>query len=222
MIPPFGFELGNRGLFRAYHTSEFQGGKMKKSPSCTSLRLAVVDMAPRDYSELLAATGAPGVSLHFLVSGNDALQFARRWQAGLWLVNSQLCDMTGFELAETLRSTRPSALIFIIGDQYRLADELQTLSMGLAKYLCKPLEPSWVLPHEGESCIPLPMLRVAAHAPAAATKSAQRDFDTLRFSAAAGRPSLVRQWPGNSSLCRRRGAAAGGMRPTGWYSRISR
>ena len=34
--------------------------------------------------------------------------------------------------------------------------------MGLAKYLCKPLEPSWVLPHEGESCIPLPMLRVAA------------------------------------------------------------
>jgi CheY-like chemotaxis protein len=120
-----------------------------------TVRLAVVDSTPADYAGLLAATGTVGVSLHFLFSGYDALNFARRWQMSLWIVNSRLCDMSGFELSQKLRSQRPNASIFIIGDEYQMADELQTMTQGLTKYLCKPLEPSWVLPPEDESCIPL-------------------------------------------------------------------
>jgi hypothetical protein len=74
---------------------------------------------------------------------------------GLWIINRQLCDMSGFELAGKLRSQRPNATIFIIGDEYQMADELQTMTLGLAKYLCKPLEPTWVLPMRNASCIPL-------------------------------------------------------------------
>ena len=120
-----------------------------------SVRVAVVDSAPEDYADLLAATGSPGISLHFLFSGCDALNFARRWQMNLWIVNSRLCDMTGFDLAQKLRSQRPNASIFIIGDEYQLADELRTMTQGLTKYLCKPIEPSWVLPREDGECIPL-------------------------------------------------------------------
>jgi len=132
---------------------------MYKSLSPRSIRLAIVDSEPQDYCDLLAAAGTPGVSIHFLFSGNDALLFARRWITGLWVINSRLADMSGFELAHMLRSLRPNALIFMIGDEYALADELKTLTMGMAKYLCKPLEPSWVLPNFHESCIPLPELQ---------------------------------------------------------------
>ncbi len=127
-----------------------------------AVRLAIVNSVPEDYADLLAATGTPGVSLHFLFSGCEALNFARRWQMTLWIVNSRLCDMSGFELGQKLRSQRPNASVFIIGDEYRLADELQTMTQGLTKYLCKPLEPSWVLPREDESCIPMPASRDAS------------------------------------------------------------
>ena len=156
---------------------------MQKSPASASVRLAIVDSAPQDYGHLLEAAGAGqplagGVSLHFLVSGRDALQFARRWRAGLWVVNCQLNDMSGFALAETLRSTRPSALIFLIGDDNRLPDELQTLEMGFAKYLYKPLEPHWVLPHAVKSCIPLAAFRSPVR-PARAASTVQAALEKV-------------------------------------------
>ena len=126
------------------------------STSKPSVRVVIVDSVPQDYEALLAAAGTPGVSIHFLSSGRDALRFARRFESGLWVINTELPDMTGFDLATMLRSIRRSALVFIIGDEYRLDDELQALTLGLAKYLCKPLEPSWVLPQRGDFCIPLP------------------------------------------------------------------
>jgi DNA-binding response OmpR family regulator len=130
-----------------------------KLPSAPSIRITIVDSAPQDYVALLAAADAPGVSIHFLSSGNDALRFARRCHSELWVINSQLPDMSGFDLAEMLRSVRRSTLVFLIGDEYRLDDEMQALTLGLAKYLCKPLEPSWVLPHRRDFCIPLPRRR---------------------------------------------------------------
>ena len=96
------------------------------------------------------------MSIHFLSSGRDALRFAKRFESGLWVINTELPDMTGFDLATMLRSIRRSALVFMIGGEYRLDDEMQALTLGLAKYLCKPLEPSWILPHSRDFCIPLP------------------------------------------------------------------
>ena len=127
-----------------------------------SIRVAIVDLAPQDYQALLASAGTPGVSFHFLFSGNDALRFAKRQQSGLWVINTQLCDMSGFDLAEMLRAVRPAGLVFIIGDKYCLDDEMQALTQGFAKYLCKPLEPSWLLPDSQDFCIPLPANRFSA------------------------------------------------------------
>ncbi len=124
-----------------------------------SIRVSIVDSSPEDYNALLAVAGTPGVSIHFLSSGNDALRFARRYHPGLWVINTHLSDMSGFDLAEMLRSMRPSTLVFIIGDEYRLDDEMQALTLGMAKYLCKPLVPSWILPQSQDFCIPLPACR---------------------------------------------------------------
>ena len=54
---------------------------------------------------------------------------------------------------------RPSAVVFMIGDEYRLDDEMQTLSLGLAKYLCKPLEPPGFFPIAGISAFLCPPSR---------------------------------------------------------------
>jgi CheY-like chemotaxis protein len=124
-----------------------------------SIRVAIADSAPEDYDALLAAAGTPGVSIHFLSSGNDSLRFAKRCHAGLWVINTRLPDMSGFDLAEMLRAVRPSALVFMIADEYRLDDEVQALTLGLTKYLCKPLDPAWVLPQSRDFCIPLPIYR---------------------------------------------------------------
>jgi CheY-like chemotaxis protein len=124
-----------------------------------SVRVVIVDAMPQDYEALLAAADTPGVSIHFLLSGSDALRFARRYPSQLWVINARLPDMSGFDLAEMLRSTRRSALVFIIGDEYCLDDEIRALTLGLAKYVCKPLEPSWILPHSRDFCIPLPAPR---------------------------------------------------------------
>jgi CheY-like chemotaxis protein len=124
-----------------------------------SLRVAVVDSTPQDYHGLLAAAARPGVSVHFLSSGNDSLRFSRRVPTVVWLVNTSLPDMSGFDLADMLRSIRPSALVFMIGDAYSLDDEMQALTLGLAKYLCKPLEPSWIIPQSRDFCIPMPQGR---------------------------------------------------------------
>jgi CheY-like chemotaxis protein len=141
-----------------------------------TVRLAVVDSTPEDYVDLLAATGTPNISLHFLFSGCNAINFARRWQMSLWVVNARLCDMSGFELAKKLRWQRPNATVFIIGNEYDLADELQTMTLGLTKYLCKPLEPSWVLPRADESSIPFSAAQDAPRPRSYATTNGQPNF----------------------------------------------
>ncbi len=169
-----------------------------KPLSVRSMRITIVDSSPEDYIALLAAADAPGVSIHFLMSGNDALRFARRYHSGLWVINSQLPDMTGFDLAEMLRSLRRSALVFLIGDEYHLDDEMQALTMGLAKYLCKPLEPSWILPHRRDFCIPLPgcrnlsrALRVVAPAEYDESKYTVKAFSLSRGSEEEGEKQVI-------------------------------
>ncbi len=130
-----------------------------KSPLIPSIHIAIVDSTPQDYISLLFAAQSPGVSIHFLLRGNDALRFAKRYHSVVWVINSRLPDMTGFDLAEMLRTVRRSAAVYLICDEYREEDEMRALTLGLAKYLCKPLEPSWVLPHRRDFCIPLPTCR---------------------------------------------------------------
>jgi CheY-like chemotaxis protein len=120
-----------------------------------SLRVAIVDPTPQDYLGLLSSAGRAGESIHFFSSGNDALRFSRRMPSVFWVINTELHDMSGFDLATMLRSVRPTAHVFIIGDSYCLDDEIQALTLGLAKYVCKPLEPSWIFPQDQDFCIPM-------------------------------------------------------------------
>ena len=119
-------------------------------------RIAIVDQDAAAYDNLLHPADGSRQSVHFLAKANDALWLSRCWPVDLWLINPVLPDMSGFELAELLHRRTPGVRIFIVGDEYSPKDELQTLSLGLTKYLCKPLDPA--------------LIRAAAQRPAAAAR----------------------------------------------------
>ena len=84
------------------------------------------------------------MNVHFLSRGSDAIRFGQGWLVNLWLIATDLPDMSGFDLAQMLRHRKPGVRIFIVGNEYDVEDEIETLSLGLTKYLCKPLDDSWI------------------------------------------------------------------------------
>jgi DNA-binding response OmpR family regulator len=55
-------------------------------------------------------------------------------------VNVELQGMNGFELVEMLRPFPGGTTVCIVGDNYAVDDEVQALSLGVHRYLCKPLD----------------------------------------------------------------------------------
>ena len=107
--------------------------------------IGIVDSDPSAYDDLLAAVDGSELRVCFLSAGNEALRIARRSSVGLWIINTRLPDMSGFDLAEMLRRGKPGVRVFMVSDAYSVDEELQTLTLGLVKYLCKPVDPSWIL-----------------------------------------------------------------------------
>ena len=104
--------------------------------------IMVVDGNSSDYEELFDSTNLDSMEVRLLPGGRAALREARFSAVDLWIVNVRLPDMSGFDLA-TMVPLGPA--VFMVADEYRAEDELRTLSLGLARYLCKPLNVSWVL-----------------------------------------------------------------------------
>jgi CheY-like chemotaxis protein len=123
--------------------------------------IVIVDPVCDRYGDFVEAAQAGHVSLHFCVDGRSAVRLARRFRADVWLVASELPDMSGFDLLEMLsphvlqgdvdpllagsrislgsvgRSMRSG--IFVMSDDYRLEDEQRALSSGVAGYLVQPV-----------------------------------------------------------------------------------
>jgi DNA-binding response OmpR family regulator len=104
----------------------------------------VVDPNHEDYADLLAAAHAAGLNIRILSTASAALRYARRCRGGLWIVNTQLPDMNGFDLAQMLLHRFFDLRVFMVGDDYDVEEELQTLALGLSMYVCKPLTAEWI------------------------------------------------------------------------------
>jgi len=133
----------------------------------TSLRalgireVVVVDGNCDRYADFVQAAQAGEVGLHFCVDGQSAMRLARRFRADVWLVASDLPDMSGLDLVEMLsphvlqggvdplRSGAAVSLdrlghgmrsgIFVISDSYSVEDEQRALMSGVAGYLVRPV-----------------------------------------------------------------------------------
>jgi CheY-like chemotaxis protein len=123
--------------------------------------IVIVDAACDRYGDFVKAAQAGDVGLHFCCDGRSAVRMARRFRADVWLVSSELQDMSGFDLLEMLsphvvqgdvdpmlagsrislgrigEATRSA--VFIVGDEYRLEEEQRALASGIAGYLVRPV-----------------------------------------------------------------------------------
>jgi len=123
--------------------------------------IVIVDPACDRYVDFVQAARAGEVGLHFCSDGRSAVRMARRFRADVWLVSTELSDMSGFDLLEMLLphvthgdvdpmlSGAPISLgrlgegarsaIFMVANDYRLDDEQRTLASGIAGYLVRPI-----------------------------------------------------------------------------------
>lgn len=133
-------------------------------PSLRSLginEIVIVDPACDRYADFVEAARAGEVGLHFCSDGRSAVRMARRFRADVWLVSTELADMSGFDLLEMLSmhvvhgdvdpmlsGSRISlgrlgegqrSAIFMVADDYRLEDEQRALISGIAGYLVRPI-----------------------------------------------------------------------------------
>lgn len=99
--------------------------------------IAVADPRPRDYRDLTQLAGEHGWHVHFMTTGGAAIQLARRGYPALWMINTRLPDMCGFELVELLRVEAREPRVFAVADQYRAEDERHACQRGADMFLCK-------------------------------------------------------------------------------------
>ncbi len=123
--------------------------------------IVIVDPACDRYGDFVQAARGGEVGLHFCSDGRSAVRMARRFRADVWLVSTELADMSGFDLLEMLLphvthgdvdpmlSGAPISLgrlgegarsaIFMVAEDYRIEDEQRTLVSGVAGYLVRPI-----------------------------------------------------------------------------------
>ena len=123
--------------------------------------IVIVDPACDRYPDFVQVARSGEVGVHFCSDGRSAVRMARRFRADVWLVNTELTDMSGFDLLEMLLphvthgdvdpmlSGAPISLdrlgegarsaIFMVTDEYRVEDEQRTLLAGVAGYLVRPI-----------------------------------------------------------------------------------
>ena len=108
----------------------------------------VIDSQPQDYLQLAAETATGGLLFQFAANGSDALKLWRTAARSIWLVNIELPDGSGCDLAAAIRARDPHSVVYLVGNQYDPAEELKARMIGGAMYVCKPADLAW-LPADG-------------------------------------------------------------------------
>jgi CheY-like chemotaxis protein len=123
--------------------------------------IVVVDSVCEQYGDFVQSAQEGAFGLHFCVDGRSAVRLARRFRADVWMIATELPDMSGFDLVDMLvphvqqGSVDPlkggarislnrvgqgmRSGIFIVSDTYRLEEEQRALAAGVAGYLVRPV-----------------------------------------------------------------------------------
>ena len=104
----------------------------------------VVDSKPVDYRVFAPMIEAGEVNIEFFTAGKQAIRAADHTVADLWMVNTDLPDMSGFDLLEMLEIFREGAGLYVVSEEYNEEDERQALNCGASQYVCKPPQIYWL------------------------------------------------------------------------------
>ena len=112
--------------------------------------MAVIDSDRAGYDAL---AGSGRARLRFLSSGREALRLAAAERIAVWWIGVDLSDMSGFDLYDMLRQRLGGATVCMVGQSYRVEDDLLARRVGAAMYVCKPVDTCWLPPSVRPACV---------------------------------------------------------------------
>jgi two-component system sensor histidine kinase/response regulator len=146
--------------------------------------LLLVDDVPENLVALTALLRRDDVVLHTARSGPEALEILLVEDIGLALLDVQMPEMDGFELAELMRGaerTRHVPIIFVTANQDEPHRAFQGYDAGAVDYLIKPLDPV-ILRHKVDVFVELHRHRRELRHQLVEVERVSRELaDTLRF-----------------------------------------
>lgn len=108
------------------------------------VKLLVVDDLPENLVAMEALLEEPGVELLSARSGDEALELLLHHDVALALLDVQMPEMDGFELAELMRGaerTRRIPIIFVTAGLHDVARVFRGYDAGAVDFLFKPVDP---------------------------------------------------------------------------------
>jgi DNA-binding response OmpR family regulator len=111
------------------------------------LRIVLADDEPDTVLTLAALLEHEGHEVYGFGTGREAIAAARLYKADVMIVDIQMPDMTGYEIARKAREYLPHAplLIAISGRWKSDTDMLLSVVVGFDHYFPKPCEPQRLL-----------------------------------------------------------------------------
>ena len=112
------------------------------SDSCRYL--CIVDPRPDDYLPLSELARERGLQFRLLEDGRSALRVDPAEPVDIWMINTRLPDMTGFDLHEMLVDRLDSAFVALVDEEYSDRRERIARRSGAKLYVCKPPQLWWL------------------------------------------------------------------------------
>src|SRR5207342_1172981 len=107
-------------------------------------QVLIVDDVPQNLVAIAALLARPGVKVLQARSGTEALEILLVEEVALALVDVQMPQMDGFELAELIRGserTRHTPLIFLTASASDPSRTFRGYEAGAVDFLHKPIDP---------------------------------------------------------------------------------
>ncbi len=111
------------------------------------LRIVIADDEPDTVLTLAALLEHEGYQVYGFGTGREAIAAARMYRADVMVVDIQMPDMTGYDIARKVREhlPQPPLLIAISGRWKSETDMLLSVVVGFDHYFRKPCEPEDLL-----------------------------------------------------------------------------
>lgn len=128
----------------SFPTASTPSASGRNGPSSAAINILIVDDVQHNLVALEALLGRPGLNILRASSGAEALEWLLSDDVALALIDVQMPDMDGFELAELMRGsprTREVPIIFLTATDRDTTRAFRGYDAGAVDFLYKPFDP---------------------------------------------------------------------------------
>jgi DNA-binding response OmpR family regulator len=110
----------------------------------SSKTICVVDPQASAEAGSRDEIAAHGARLEFVASAEAALRLAHTQQVDLWVVNTELAGLSGFELCSMLKARNSRAAVCLVANEYSTIAEQRAWAARASMFLCKSDSTDWL------------------------------------------------------------------------------